>query len=104
MPHTAPRQARRSASVIAAFVALMGALVLTGWTLDLEVLKRVLPGMVAMNPVTAIAFLLAGASLSLGARSGGEQPERATASWLSRGFALLAGGIGALKLVSLFSG
>ena len=93
MPHTAPRQARRSATLIAVFVALMGTSVLTGWALDFEPLKRVLPGMVAMNPVTAIAFLLAAGSLLLAARSSGQQPDRATASWQSSGFALLAAGI-----------
>ena len=35
-------------------------LVLVGWALDIETLKTVLPGMVAMNPGgTAVGFLLA---------------------------------------------
>ncbi len=36
---------------------------LLGWSLGNEVLKRILPGLVAMNPVTALGFILAGASL-----------------------------------------
>jgi two-component system sensor histidine kinase/response regulator len=52
------------ARVAAAGVILIGSLVLAGWALDMGTLKRLIPGMVAMNPGgTALAFLLAGASL-----------------------------------------
>jgi len=44
-------------------VALGGGIVLLGWSFENEMLKRVLPGLVAMNPVTALGFILAGASL-----------------------------------------
>jgi len=44
-------------------VAFGGGIVLLGWSLGNEVLKRILPGLVAMNPVTALGFILAGASL-----------------------------------------
>ena len=46
-------------------VALIGLLVFAGWTLDVEVLKRVSPGLVAMNPVSAVFFVLCGTSLLL---------------------------------------
>ena len=45
------------------FVTFGGGIVLLGWSLGNEVLKRILPGLVAMNPVTALGFILAGASL-----------------------------------------
>jgi PAS domain S-box-containing protein len=52
------------ARAAAAAVILMGGLVLAGWAFDLETLKRLIPGMVAMNPGgTALCLLLAGASL-----------------------------------------
>ncbi len=41
----------------------VGAVVLVGWTLNLEFLKRVVPGFVAMNPATATLFILSGISL-----------------------------------------
>src|SRR3954452_23738449 len=41
-------------------------LTLAGWVLDREMLKAVLPGLVPMNPVTALGFLMAvGATLVL---------------------------------------
>ena len=46
-----------------AVVALVGCLALAGWALDVEMLKTVIPGLVAMNPATAVAFILAGVSL-----------------------------------------
>lgn len=45
------------------FVALGGGIVLLGWSFGNEMVKRILPGLVAMNPVTALGFILAGASL-----------------------------------------
>jgi len=50
----------RGASVIP---VLVGCFVLGGWASDIEALKRVLPGLVAMNPITALLFILAGATL-----------------------------------------
>ncbi|TWU17216.1 Signal transduction histidine-protein kinase BarA [Novipirellula galeiformis] len=53
-------------------VITISLLVLIGWTLDLEPLKTVLPGKVAMNPGgTAIGFLLCGTALWLSQRPGG---------------------------------
>ena len=54
------------AKVASVAVILVSCLVLVGWALDVETLKTVFPGMVAMNPGgTAVGFLLAGASLWL---------------------------------------
>jgi PAS domain S-box-containing protein len=48
-----------------AIVVLVACMVLVGLTLNLETLKRVLPGMVPMNPTTALCFILSGISLYL---------------------------------------
>jgi PAS domain S-box-containing protein len=44
-------------------VALLGLAVLTGWTLDVAILKSVLPGLVTMKANTALGLFLAGVSL-----------------------------------------
>src|SRR4029453_18600941 len=46
-------------------VTLVGFLVLVGWGLNLEALKRGLPGQVATNPVTALILILAAGALWL---------------------------------------
>ena len=46
-------------------VILVAVLVLVGWWLDVAALRSVGPGLVAMNPATALAFMLAGVSLWL---------------------------------------
>jgi len=56
----------RFVSVVAsAVVILIGILVLLGWTFDIERLKSGLPGLVAMNPITAVMFILGCVSLEL---------------------------------------
>jgi hypothetical protein len=52
----------RGCSVV---IALVGLLVLVGWGLNLEALKRGLPGQVATNPVTALILILAAGALWL---------------------------------------
>ncbi len=55
-----------SSQAAALAVIVLSCLVLIGWFLDIETLKAVFPGMVAMNPGgTALAFLFGGGSLWL---------------------------------------
>ncbi len=64
----------QAASVI---VMLIGGLALIGWTFAIESLKSGLPGLTAMNPVTALAFILAGVSLGLlGMKQAGPRARR----------------------------
>ncbi|GAA4001677.1 hypothetical protein GCM10022631_10300 [Deinococcus rubellus] len=79
------------------FAMLMGVLVLLGWQFDLELLKRVHPSFVAMNPVTAVCFLLAGLSLWLSRRTDSE-PHRVWA----RVLAAVVFSVGLLKLTQIF--
>src|SRR5689334_20471578 len=62
-----PRSLRLAAAVArvaAALVIVIGLLVLLGWMFDVELLRSLLhPGKVAMNPATAVAFVLSGVSL-----------------------------------------
>jgi hypothetical protein len=100
MPMTIQSDARFTSSlkissrVAGAIAVLVAGLVLVGWQLDLEALKRILPGLVAMNPATAIAFILCGASLWLLAAG---QPGR-TMRRVARALAGTAVLIGLLKL------
>ena len=87
----------KAASAIA---ILIGCSVLVGWTIDVDVLKRILPGLVAMNPTTAIAFVLAGMSLWL-------LRAQNTASRLRRigqGLAFAVALVGLIKLVGILAG
>src|SRR3972149_3154165 len=55
----------RTSKVASVIVVLVGGLALIGWAFNIGILKSVRPGRVSMNPTTAIAFILAGASLWL---------------------------------------
>jgi PAS domain S-box-containing protein len=83
--------------------ASIAGLVLIGWAFDVDLLKRVVPGLVAMNPMSAVAFFLAAISLSL--FSDEKSGERASFHlWLARGCALLVTLVGTAKLIALFRG
>jgi PAS domain S-box-containing protein len=85
-----------------AVVVLEACLVLLGWTLDSAALKSVFPGLVAMNPTTAVAFVLAGISLwsvSTGP-AGPAGPADARARRIGAACAGIVALIGLLKLVS----
>ncbi len=76
----------------AAAIGVTG-LVLLGWTLDVPALRCVLPGRVAMNPATAICFLLAAGSLSIL-----RAPRPAGWQRLAQFAAMLVAVVGAVKL------
>ncbi len=84
----------------AAFLVMAtGFFVLLGWALDVELLKRILPDLAAMNPTTAVAFILAG--LALWALQDQENSRfRRLAQLCAGGVAL----IGLLKLGALLGG
>ena len=91
------RSFSRVASVL---TILVGCMVLVGWTLDVGVLQRVLPGLVAMNPITAVGFVLAGVSAWL------LQEERVgrRARRIARACALVVAVMGSLKLLQMLIG
>ena len=84
---------------------VVGVCVLAGWLFDLEFLKRIAPGFVAMNPATAVAFILAGASLALFLRSPHGRDQKSRALILTaRLCALVVTLIGLAKLVGILGG
>ena len=97
-PTLLPSQ-RFISQVASAIAILVGCLVLIGWTLDVGIFKRILPGLVAMNPTTAVAFILAGLSLLLRTQSMASSSRR-----IAQGLAFAVALIGLLKLVEILFG
>lgn len=65
-PRFASSSGRDRVVLTASMLALaVSGLVLLGWALNIELLKRIFPQLVAMNPTTAVAFMLLGTSLWL---------------------------------------
>jgi len=75
----------------------LGVLALAGWSFDVELLKRVLPGFVAMNPATAFSFIVAGLALAMSVRQIQTKGRRRLATALSA-IVLL---IGLAKLIGI---
>jgi signal transduction histidine kinase/CheY-like chemotaxis protein len=88
--------------VASALVLLEGGLVLLGWSLDRPALTSVLPGWVAMNPVTAVALMLAAGSLWLSGP--GRADERAGARRAAQVAAGLVALTGLVTLVGYATG
>jgi diguanylate cyclase (GGDEF)-like protein/PAS domain S-box-containing protein len=94
------RQLRTFPIAAAVLVAVSGLLVLVGWAFDLEVLKRVLPNWVAMNPLTALAFIGIAGSLALLARPESDSGPRR----LARAVALAVALVGLARLATHLTG
>lgn len=75
----------------------VGILVLAGWFFDAEFLKRVVPGFVAMNPATAVSFILAGLALRMSIGQNQTEAKRKFAKILSAAVLL----IGLAKLIGI---
>lgn len=55
---------RKLAPTLAGALAVfVGGMVFVGWALDIAALKSILPGLVTVNPNTALAFILTGVAL-----------------------------------------
>ena len=53
----------KSIALLSILISTIGLVVLVGWQFDIEFLKRPIPNLAAMNPVTAVGFLLTGGAL-----------------------------------------
>ncbi len=80
-----------SATGISAAIAM---LVLSGWALDIERLKRVFPNLIAMNPLTAVMFLAASVGLWLQYA----HPAASVHKWVARVLSVVVLFIGVLLL------
>ena len=61
----------RLSIVVGGTVMLCGTLVLYGWAMDIEIIKRLAPAFPSMNPMTACGLILLGLSLALQYRAAG---------------------------------
>lgn len=68
-------------------------MVLVGWQFNIEVFKRILPGLVAMNPMTAICFILSATAVLLLRIHPVAQPMRVIATMLALSVALIGGAV-----------
>jgi len=91
---------RRVSPVSAAVVIALGGLALLGWLLHSNVLKSVLPGHVAMNPMTAMSFILAGIALLILHTNRGGRRVSLVGNLCSAAVLL----IGSMKLMEYFAG
>jgi PAS domain S-box-containing protein len=57
------KKLKRWSGYLATVVILVAVLVLAGWQFNISILKRPIPSLVAMNPMTAVSFLLSGFAL-----------------------------------------
>lgn len=85
-------------------MALIGSLVLLGWLAGWEVLKRVLPGLVAMNPVTAVCFILLGLALWLLGETDGAFRYGVTGRRIAQACAAMVGLVGLMKFGGYLAG
>jgi len=86
---------------VAATIAAVACIVLIGWQFDLEHLKRIMPTWVAMNPTSAVCFLMASVSLAISARTSQLSPSLLLTA---RALAFLIAAFGLLKLVDSLGG
>lgn len=80
------QRASRRASIA---IILAAGLVLIGWLLHVEILKRVYPGWIATNPLSALLFIIAGFALL---RAGQRHRKRPDEMVMIIGFIILLGG------------
>ena len=104
-----PQHARVAASWLVsvtagAFATLIGLLVLTGWLLDVAILKSLSPDWISMRANTAVAFVLAGVSLTLLDTRRLSSPRQPVWRRVARGCALLVVIIGGLTIAEYLTG
>ncbi len=71
---------------------LLGVTVLVGWQFDLAALRSVMPGLISMQPPTAVAFLLIGAAIC--------RPRARAFGLLACGLVLVASGLSLVEYVT----
>lgn len=90
-PDSPRRQLDRTIPLIASgSLILLGVLVLTGWLVGIELLKRIIPGALAMKPNMGAGFLLCGITLAIVSRATLSRPMRIWAMSITLSLAAFA--------------
>src|SRR5205807_5063302 len=92
------RRNRAFALIAGISVAVLGVIALTGWLLDGEMFKRIIPGSAPLKPNIAAGFLLCGVGLALLSGKKSVDPVRICAVAL----AVIVTALGALTLREYF--
>jgi PAS domain S-box-containing protein len=92
-----------TARMLAVLTTIGAISVLVGWQVDQATLKSLLPALVAMNPMTAICFMLAGIALRLSI-PGPSHPASDASRYIRRIASIAIVLIGSLKLFDLVFG
>ena len=86
-------QLTRWSPVLVYVVLMVATLVLAGWLLQLDFLKRVIPGVVAMNPLTALLFILTSVAFLL------QRSSQSLYRTLGRGVAMVVILVATVKII-----
>src|SRR5215471_16385956 len=84
-------------------IAVVGLAVLLGWQFDIELLRAGLPGRTPVNPLTALALLLAACALWMHHQAKG-RPNSARVRWLAMTAASLVIALGGITLIGYLIG
>jgi signal transduction histidine kinase len=82
-------------AIAGGFSALVGVLVLVGWGRDIDALKRIVPGLIATIPNTAVAFIIGGLAVMSASRE--QRDERFVP--ITRGLAVALTTLGVLFFI-----
>ena len=95
------KRLQRLSKYFAVIVLLIAALVLAGWQWDIDILKRPIPQLVAMNPISALCFILAGVSFLL-LKSIHPSPKKSMLAYVLASLVLFVGTIKIIELITNF--
>jgi signal transduction histidine kinase len=96
-PVRLPALLDRLPAIASVLAICIGSVVLVGWSLKIEELKRVVPGFVAMNPMTATLFICSGIALLLSLKPRSSSAARI----LARALATIVAGVAVIKLLDI---
>lgn len=88
----------KTVAFLSILISIIGLLVIVGWLFDIEFLKRPIPNLVAMNPLTAVGFMLSGIAIFSTLKQHGSENKF---KWVALLTAVLVILIGILKLSDL---